>query len=139
MIPNVVQANNDERVMINYEIIEENNGYYTEVVTYEIEQVQTRSVSTKKGAKDYNYKNSNGEILWTVTVYGTFEFDGTTSRCTDATVTVSNISSGWNVFSKKANASGNQAVAQVIMRYLPTAILKQVNLTLTCSPTGVFS
>lgn len=130
-----VLANEDEKIIIDYETIEE--GEYTiEIETYEIEIVQTRSSSIKKGGRDYHYKDKNGKIVWTATLTGTFEYNGTTSKCISASVSVSNVSSGWQLFTKKASTSGNQAKASIIMRETSTMALHPVNFTLSCSSTG---
>lgn len=132
---NPVEASLDKKITINHEVIED--GEYTiEIITYEIENIQTRSSSTKRGEIDYNYKNKNGKIVWTATLTGTFEYNGTTSKCISASVSVSNVSSGWQLFTKKASTSGNQAKASIIMRETSTMALHPVNFTLSCSPTG---
>lgn len=132
---NPVEASLDKKITINHEVIEDDE-YTIEIITYEVDSIQTRSTSTKKGGRDYHCKDKNGKILWTATLTGTFEYNGTTSKCISASVSVSNVSSGWQLFTKKASTSGNQAKASIIMRETSTMALHPVNFTLSCSPTG---
>lgn len=133
ILPNNIYANDDiiqdENFNIEIEIGEP--VYQKGISTYST----TKTVSNYK---KYYYKNDKGETLWIATLTGTFEYNGSTSKCLSASVSVSNISSGWQVFSKKASTSGNQAKASVIMRYTPAMSLYPVNFTLSCSPTGSF-
>ena len=134
---NPIQAGFEKKIIVDHEEIKD--GEFTiEIITYETENVQTRATSIKKGGREYLYRNAEGQILWTVKLTGTFEYNGSTSKCLSASVSVLNISSGWKLFTKKAFTSGNQAKASVIMREISTMSLYPYTITLSCSPTGIF-
>jgi hypothetical protein len=100
------------------------------------------STSTKTASKTASYYNSSGVLLWYVKVTGTFTYDGTTSVCTNSTVTAASQSSAWKISSKSASKSGNQATAKATAkRYEGIVVVQTVSktVTLTCSKTGVLS
>lgn len=67
----------------------ENSEYfYEEVITIDSD-LQTRATSTKTGTKTVNVKNSTGKVLWSVSVKGTFTYNGSTATCTTASVSTS--------------------------------------------------
>ena len=59
----------------------ENGDYIRTYITYD--ETNDRS-ATKSGSKTAEYFNSNNEVMWSITVYGTFTYNGTTSSCTRA-------------------------------------------------------
>ena len=63
------------------------DGSYIESSTEEnIVATLSRSSSTKSAKRTYTYKTSSGKILWTITVTGTFTYNGSSSSCTKASV-----------------------------------------------------
>jgi len=133
VLPNKISANND--------LIQEENIYVEIEIGEPVYSEKIGLYSTTKTVsnyKNYHYKNAEGQILWTVKLTGTFEYNGSTSKCLSASVSVLNISSGWKLFTKKASTSGNQAKASVIMREISTMSLYPYTITLSCSPTGTF-
>lgn len=65
----------------------------------------------KSGRKTNTYKSSSGKIIWSVTVKGSFTFNGKTSSCTSSSVTTSCPGAGWKITSSSANKSGATASA----------------------------
>ena len=66
-----------------------------------------RASSTyKSGSKTKNYKNRNGEIMWSVTVYGTFSYNGRTSTCTSASKSTTAPGSLWSIINSSVSKSG---------------------------------
>ena len=129
------------KISANNNIIQEENIYVEIEIGDPTYSEKISLYSTKKTVsnyKNYHYKNDKGQILWTVKVTGTFEYDGTTSKCISSSVSVLNINREWQVFTKNASKSGNQARGMVIMRYTPAMALHPVTVTLSCSPTGTF-
>ena len=98
---------------------------------------QTRGSLTAQ--KPYYHCNSSGTVLWTVTVTGTFTYNGSTSSCTSASYGTETNSSSWSEQSGNAYPSGNSAIADVVMiRRLLFIIVDTVpvTITLTCDKNG---
>lgn len=116
----------------------ENGDYIETIITYY--DTNTR-VATKSGSKTNNYTNSSGEILWSVTVYGTFTYNGTTSSCTSSSHSATAYADGWSIKSSSSSKSGYCATANA------TATLKKLlasqdysmTVNLYCSPYGILS
>ncbi len=116
----------------------DNGDYIETVITYD--QTLARA-STKSGSKTANYKNSSGETLWSVTVTGTFSYDGTTSSCTKVSHSAAAYSSGWSIKNSSSSKSGNTATANATATHKVLLISKDYSMTvsLSCSPQGVLS
>ena len=90
------------------------------------------------GHKNVHYSNASGDILWTLTVYGTFTYNGTTATATSASYSHEVYSSAWSFKSGSAYCSDNQAIAEG--KFNGGFLLnRSATVTLTCSPTGVLS
>ena len=96
-----------------YTYIEEefDDGSYIEV-TVEQSNVLTRA-SSITGKKTASYKGSSGTIYWSVTVTGTFTYNGTTASCTKSSVSTKNNSVSWKLSNAKSSKSGATALASV--------------------------
>lgn len=92
----------------NYNTTYYENGYY-----YEISISVTNSVarSSKEGSKTIYCKNSAGKTMWSLTVKGTFTYNGSTSSCTSASASTSIIDATWKITNKSSSKSGNTAKA----------------------------
>lgn len=92
----------------NYNTTYYENGYY-----YEISISVTNSVarSAKEGSKTIYCKNSAGKTMWTLTVKGTFTYNGSTSSCTSASASTSITDATWKITNKSSSKSGNTAKA----------------------------
>lgn len=92
----------------NYNTTYYENGYY-----YEISISVTNSVarSAKEGSKTIYCKNSAGKTLWSLTVKGTFTYNGSTSSCTSASASTSITDATWKITNKSSSKSGNTAKA----------------------------
>lgn len=116
----------------------ENGDYIETIITYYDTNTRT---ATKSGSKTNNYKNSAGEALWSVTVYGTFTYNGTTSSCTSVSHSASAYGDGWSIKKSSSSKSGYCATANA------TATLKKIlnsqdhsmTVNLYCSPYGILS
>lgn len=70
------------------------------------------AISTRTGSKTTNYKNSAGQIMWSVTVNGTYSYTvGKSSTCTSVSASASSKSSSWKVSSPSSKRSGKSATA----------------------------
>ncbi len=117
------------------------DGSYIEITIHE-ENTNARSSTTKK--KTATYKGSSGTVYWSVTVQGTFNYDGKTSTCTSSSISTANYSSTWKLSNKKASKSGNTASASVTAKQYHsngTTVLQTINKTvkLTCDKNGKLS
>lgn len=121
----------------NKEIIYLNDGYYLETI---IEEIYTGKASQQKTAKKTgNYKNSKGTIIFTVTVTGTFTYNGSTSSCTKSTVSSESKNSNWKISSKNSSKFGNKAIADATAkRYIDGKAVEtqSCSVSLSCSATG---
>lgn len=117
------------------------DGLYVETLIEE-EIISTYANQTKKGSKTKNYKDSKGNILYSVKVNGTFTYNGSSSVCTSSSVTANSYNKTWKVSSKSASKSKNVATAKATMKqYYDGTVVQTKNstVTLTCSAKGVLS
>ena len=116
------------------------DGSYIEEAIEESSSI-TRSTITK--TKTSTYRGADGSALWSVSVKGTFSYNGSTATCTKSEVSKKNYSLTWKLSNAKASKSGNKAIASVkATEYTSNgAISRTINktVTLTCSPKGVLS
>ena len=67
------------------------NGDYIETTI--VSSINTLARSNKSGTKTEKYKNAFGEVMWSVSVTGTFTYNGSSCTCTNATVSTTKPSS----------------------------------------------
>lgn len=116
------------------------NGIYLETIIEE--DISLFSTKTKNGSKTNNYKDSKGNILYSIKVSGSFSYTGSSSTCTSASVSTSVSNSYWKITSKSASKSGNTAIGKATAkRYSLGFVVETRNetVTLTCSSTGKLS
>lgn len=121
--------------------IEASEYFYEEVITVDSD-LQTRATSTKTGTKTVNVKNSSGKVLWSISIKGTFTYNGSTATCTNASVSTSVNDSRWKILSSSSSKSGNKAIGKVEAGnyYDGSLVTKESKtVTLTCSATGNLS
>ena len=142
-----VNAANEKDFVIggtNVEIEYLENGDY--IVTYiETDSIIVPDASTQSTTvtktKTKNYLNSAGDVMWCVKVQGTFTYDGSTSKCTNAAHRASSYASTWSIVSASSSKSGNTATATAKAAHSDASGSNYYtrSVTLTCSKTGVFS
>lgn len=116
----------------------ENGDYIETIIIYD----NTNSkAATKSGSKTKNYKNSAGAIMWSVTVNGTFTYNGTTSSCTKASHSTTAPGSAWTIKSASSTKSGYSAIANATATYTTQTTSQDysMSVTLYCSPYGILS
>lgn len=121
--------------------IEASEYFYEEVITVDSD-LQTRATSTKTGTKTVNVKNSSGKVLWSVSVKGTFTYNGSTATYTNASVSTNVNESGWKVVNSSSSKSGNKATGYAKANCYRDGVLidsLSKTVTLTCSATGKLS
>lgn len=104
--------------------------------------IQTFSTTTKTKSKTTYIENAAGETLWYVRVTGTFTYGNGVAKCTASTPSAAAIGVTWKVSNISGSKSGNSASATATgKQYLSGKVIKTMTetVTLTCSPTGVFS
>ena len=118
----------------------EDGSYFQVTIMETSSDAVRRATNTKTGSKVYNYVDSNHKSLWTITVKGSFTYNGSTSKCTNSSVSVKSYVSNWTVSGAKAWKSGSTAYAsaQGKMKNVLGQTTKTVNkqVSLTCSPSG---
>lgn len=98
--------------------------------------------STKTGVKITGYYNSNGKLLWQVSVTGTFNYNGSSSTCTKATVSAKSFVSNWKISNQSSSKSGNKATGTATAKaYYNGTLINTVkkSVILTCSSSGKLS
>ena len=116
----------------------DNGDYIETIITY----YETNArVATKSGSKTANHKNSDGDIMWSVTVNGTFTYNGTTSSCTSVSRSTSAPGTNWSIKSSSCSKSGNcaSATATATCKGVLTSRDYTVTVNLYCSPYGILS
>lgn len=91
----------------------------------------------KTGQKTSTYFNSDDEPIYSVIVYATFTYDGSSATATSAEAYVVVHDSSATYVSKSVSTSGNSATATGTVKY--KSINRTLKSTLTCSKTGVLS
>lgn len=101
----VAQASNDAVVDITYY---DDDSYVITTINY----AAARSASTITGSKTSTYYRSDGIKAFSLTVYGTFSYDGTSQAvCTNASYSHNIYQNDWSLKSASATKSGNTATA----------------------------
>ena len=129
-------AHGAEDRMIHYD-----DGSYLVIST--MEMPETRAGNTTGGSTKATYYNSDHVLQWTVTLYGAFTYNGSSSTCTKASINVTiSGSDGWSCTSKTADTSGSSAVGSAtIIRTVSGEVVstRTVPLRLTCDRNGNLS
>lgn len=116
------------------------DGTYA-VITITEEAGNSRA-TTKKASKNYTYKDSDGTVLWTYKITGTFSYTGTSSTCTAVSDSYTISSDYWHMDSHSTSRSGNTAYGTVTMKCKFLNITTKTvthDMQLSCSATGVLS
>lgn len=118
-----------------------NDGYYIETV---IEEVPTNTrANVKNGSKTSTFKDSEGTIIWSVKVSGSFTYNGSFATCTSSSISTTCPATNWKLSNKKAYTSGSTAIASVTAKeYTFLGICTKTiekTVKLTCNPDGTLS
>lgn len=122
-------AQGNERVIATY--TEDLGNGITAVTT--ITQTVTRSTTSTTKAVNYY---SGGQHIGQAALYGSFYYDGSTARATEAIGTGSG-SNGWSYGGQSTGTSGNRAYLNATLSNGSRSV--PVSLSLTCSPNGSIS
>ncbi len=118
------------------------DGSYIETILEENNSVGLFSTtSTKSGKKTSTYKNSSGQIQWSISVTGTFSYNGSSSKCMSSSISTTCPGKYWSLSGKSASKSGATAIATATAKYINGSNTKTVqrSVQLTCSKNGTLS
>ena len=137
-----IPANALEVPRVEIEYLE--NGDYIETIITDFtteNSVSTFATNTKTGTKTKSYKNSAGTVQWTVTVKGTFSYNGSTAVCTSCSHSTTSPGVSWSIKSSSHSKSGNTATAKATATHTTDAGTTDLtrSVTLQCSAYGVLS
>ncbi len=93
------------------------------------------STKQKTASKTYKIKNTFGTVIATYTLTATFQYNGSSSSCTEASCSTSVTNSSYYFNSKSARKSGNTAIGSFTLSSSLQEISK--TLTLTCTSNGL--
>lgn len=124
----------NDQIMISQTVENLGNGYYF-IETIYVPAVQPYS-NTKTGTKTAQCIVS-GTTIYTISVTGTFTYDGSTSDATSASCKIATYVENATINSRNAYTSGASAVATGSVTYNGINIPKTV--TLTCDKNGNLS
>lgn len=109
--------------------------------TYIIDNTKQRS-SIRSGTKVLNYKDVDGNILWSAQLSGSFRIDGTNVTCIKSSISVNSFSKNWIVLSKSTTKNKNSALGSVrfVKRFgiIPITYVSKT-IKLTCDSKGNLS
>lgn len=94
------------------------------------------STKQRTASKTYNIKNSSGTTIGSYTLTGTFQYNGSSSACTNASCSTSVSNSNCYFSSKSASKSGNTATGSFTFVNTLAGIRVTKTLTLKCSANG---
>ena len=125
----------------NTEIVYLDNGYYCvfETIEGEAQAIARSTTYTKSGSRTAKMYNSSDELLVSLTVHGSFSYNGATATATSASYTYSIEKNSWKFDSGNASRSGATVTATATFKYLLIFDTETLTVSLTCSPTGVLS
>lgn len=107
-----------------------------------LQEYSTRSSNQKTASKSSTLYDPNGGSVATLTVRGTFRYDGTTATCTASTYTHQIHNSSWSLSSGSASKSGNTATAKGTFARKVLGITtdsKTLTVSLSCDKNGNLS
>ena len=99
----------------------------------------SRATQTKSASKDFLIKNSDGNVVATYTLNGTFSYNGSSATCTKASYSTSVSNIFWSFSSASATKSGSSAKGAFTAKCVFPSKTISKNVTLTCSKNGTIS
>ena len=121
----------------------ENGDYIKTVIHYDTTPTSegTPMRSTITGTKTSSYLNSNDEVMWEVSVTGTFSYNGSSSSCTSCSHSATAYGSTWSIKRSGSFKSGNTATAYATATHtiLNVSYDHTFSVDLSCSANGTLS
>lgn len=128
-LPTVEQAANVQRIDF------EDGGYC--IWETALESYGAVSPNQTSGQKTAIYYNGSDEKIFSVTVYGTFTYNGTSASATSAEAYVAIYDAGTEYVTSSASTRGGTASASGTVKY--NSITYTLPVSLTCSKNGALS
>lgn len=88
-----------------------------------------------EGERALDYYSASGDILFTLTLYGTFTYDGNTARATSADYDYDIYDTLWSLDNGRAWCTGATALAEATFSHLLLGDVV-IDTSLSCSPDG---
>lgn len=118
----------------------EDGSYRITTITEYPTNSSTRATEqTKRGSKTARNYDSSGNELFSLTVYGTFTYNGVTAKATASYYSYTVDNSAWKFSGGSSSCSGASVTATATFKLLGFITSRTLTVTLTCSPTGVLS
>ena len=118
------------------------NGYYIET-TIRVESVtdSQNTRGTKTSTKTRSYKNNAGDVMCSLSITGTFSYNGSSATCTSCYHSYTAPGSTWEVLNPSSSRSGNSATATATARHHLTVSYADypMSVTILCSANGTIS
>lgn len=92
---------------------------------------------TKSGTSKYTYHNKSGAAAWTLTLNGSFKYNGSTAQATSASASHTILINGWSCSKKNVTKSGASAKVDGTFRY--ATLTPDITIKLTCSANGTIT
>lgn len=134
------------REVINTEIIPLDESYYLEVITYDTTPTEVNTAvsaaattRTVDAAKTHNIKNIYNTTVASYTLFATFTYNGSTSKCTSASHSETISNSYWSFTSAFASWTGNKAIGSYTAKCSSPSQTVSKTLTITCDANGNIS
>ena len=121
-----------------YEYLDDGSYIVTTITEVPSESLARATVS-KSGTKTATCKSSSGTALWSVSVTGSFTYNGSSASCKSASVKTKVYDSSWSISSESAKKSGASAIATAKAKLSGTSTYKTLSVTLTCGVNGTLS
>ena len=123
------------------EIMINGETYYVETVIMENNHDSAKGpAQTKTATKTDYYRDANNNIMCSLSITGTFIYDGISSQCVSCSHQAVSYDSHWTFKTSASSYSGNSATATATIT-LSDLISHDfyTSVTIYCSPTGVIS
>ncbi len=97
---------------------------------------KVRSSKSKTATKTTNVKDSSGNVLWSLSITGTFSYNGSSSQCTSCSHNASS-NSEWTIVNSSSSYSGNSATATATAqkKHILSYTMSE-SVTISCSASG---
>ena len=114
------------------------NGFYivtTVTETYDVASARA-TMQSKTGSKTANLYNSSNTILYSLTVYGTFQYNGVYSKATASSYSYTVDPTYWTFSSGSSSYSDNYATATATFKPVLLGSSRTQSVTVSCSEDG---
>ncbi len=118
------------------------DGYYIETIILNDSDFSICATNSKSAKKTVTFYDSADVAQWSITINGTFSYNGSSATCTSASISHTILDSAWKIASETATKSGNKAIGNAqAKRYFLGICTRTIekSVTLSCSSTGVLS